>query len=70
MDKIQFKTNINCGNCIKAVTNFIEEVEGLQNWKVDTDNPDKILTVEGNLQAAAVIEAVEDAGFDIEYLEV
>ncbi|GAB5554958.1 MAG: hypothetical protein Sapg2KO_45490 [Saprospiraceae bacterium] len=70
MDKIQFKTNINCGNCIKAVTNFIEEVDGLQSWKVDTDNPDKILTVEGNLQAAAIIEAVEDAGFDIEYLEL
>lgn len=66
MEKIQFKTNINCGNCIKAVTNFIEDVDGLQSWQVDTDNPDKILTVEGNLQAAAVIEAVEDAGFDIE----
>ncbi len=70
MDKIQFKTNINCGNCIKAVTNFIEEVDGLQSWKVDTANPDKILTVEGKVQAAAIIEAVEDAGFDIEYLEV
>lgn len=70
MEKLQFKTNINCGNCIKAVTNFINDVEGIQSWKVDTNNPDKILTVEGNLQATAVIEAIEDAGFDIEYLEV
>ena len=71
MEKLQFKTNINCGNCIKAVTNFIENVDGLQGWKVDTDNPDKILTVEGDhLEAANVIEAIEDAGFDIEYIEV
>lgn len=70
MEKLQFKTNINCGNCIKAVTNFINDVEGIQSWKVDTDNPDKILTVEGDLQATAVIEAIEDAGFDIEYVEM
>lgn len=65
MDKITFKTNINCGNCIKAVTNFINEVEGVKSWEVDTDNPDKLLTVEGAADAAAIIEAVEDAGFDI-----
>jgi copper chaperone CopZ len=65
MNKYTFSTNINCGNCIKAVTNFIEEVEGLESWEVDTDNPDKILTVEGTATLEAIIEAVEDAGFDI-----
>lgn len=65
MSKHTFSTNINCGNCIKAVTNFIEEVEGIESWEVDTDNPDKILTVEGTADLEAIIEAVEDAGFDI-----
>jgi len=69
MKEYTFKTNINCGSCIRSVTGFIEEVPGLQEWTVDTDNPDKILTVKGdNLTEAAVIEAVEDAGFDIERL--
>jgi copper chaperone len=62
---LHFKTNINCANCVRSVTNFLNEVEGLESWQVDTDNPDKILTVVGNVNAAAVVEAVADAGFDI-----
>lgn len=65
----QFKTNINCGSCIRSVTNFINDVEGIDKWEVDTDNPDKILSVEGHASTASIIEAVEDAGFDIELVE-
>lgn len=65
--KLQYKTNINCGSCIRSVTGFINEVEGLEQWSVDTENPDKILTVEGaNLNAKAVEEAMEEAGFDLQ----
>lgn len=63
--KHTFKTNINCGSCIRSVTNFINDVDGIEKWEVDTDNPDKILTVDGNTTKEAIIEAVEDAGFDI-----
>lgn len=63
---LQFKTNINCGSCIRSVTNFINDVEGIDKWEVDTDNPDKILTVEGVASVEAIVEAIEDAGFDIE----
>ncbi len=65
MKKLQFKTNINCSNCVRAVTGFLDEVPGVEQWRVDTDDPEKVLTVEGPaVEAAAVIEAVEDAGFD------
>jgi copper chaperone len=66
MDQLRFKTNINCGNCVRAVTGFLNDVSGIEKWEVDTDNPEKILTVEGSaLDQAAIVEAVEDAGFDI-----
>lgn len=65
---LQFKTNINCKNCIRAVSGFLDEVEGLEHWEVDTKNPDKILQVQGAMQMEAIVEAVEDAGFDIEPL--
>jgi copper chaperone len=65
MKKAQFKTSINCNNCVRTVTGFINDVEGMEMWVVDTDNPDKILTVEGEFDSASVIEAVEEAGFDI-----
>lgn len=66
METLKFKTNINCGSCIRSVTGFIEEVTGIDHWEVDTENPDKILTVKGVVTPKAVVEAVEDAGFDIQ----
>jgi len=61
----QFKTNINCSNCVRSVSGFLNEVDGIVRWEVDTAHPDKILTVEGTAPANAVIAAVEEAGFDI-----
>lgn len=69
MKELKFKTNINCQNCVKAVSGFINEVKGLESWEVNTDNPNKLLNVKGEtIEAAAIIEAVEDAGFDIEWI--
>ncbi len=67
---MQFKTNINCSNCVRAVKGFIEEVPGIERWEVDTSNPDKILTVEGEtVTPEAVLAAVQEAGFDIALVE-
>lgn len=64
---LKFKTTINCGNCIRTVTPFLNELEGVKSWNVDTANPSKILTVETeNTTAEVIIETVEDLGFDIE----
>lgn len=67
MKTIKFKTNINCSSCIKSVTPFLNELDNVDLWKVDTDNPDKILEVTlDNDDEAVVIETVKKAGFDIE----
>ncbi len=67
MKKLDFKTNINCENCIRSVTPFLNEVDSIDLWKVDINNPEKILSVEldedGN--AEEVMDAVKKAGFDI-----
>ena len=66
MKTLQFKTNINCSNCVHAVTGFLNDVAAIQEWSVDTNNPDKILTVKGDeVTVEVVVEAVEDAGFDV-----
>ncbi|MFN7118441.1 MAG: heavy-metal-associated domain-containing protein [Saprospiraceae bacterium] len=65
--ELKFKTNINCGNCVRTVTGFLNEVKGIEKWEVDTNNPDKILTVEGDeVTVEEVVAAVEEAGFDIQ----
>ncbi|MEH0154707.1 hypothetical protein V6R21_11250 [Limibacter armeniacum] len=69
MKTLKFKTNINCGNCIKSVTPTLNEEFAIINWSVDTDNPDKVLTVEGEegeLTAELVMDAIKKAGFKIE----
>jgi copper chaperone len=67
MKTIQLKTNIMCGSCIAKVTPTLDKEIGAANWKVDTQNPKKILTVNtDNLDENEVIKAVEKAGYKAE----
>ena len=72
MNQIQFKTNINCGGCIKSVTPFLNALEEIDAWQVDTAVAEKILTVETELSQIEieqkVITAVSSAGFTIQKL--
>lgn len=68
--KFQFKTNINCSSCVAKVTPYLEEAKGIESWQVDTMNRDKILTVNiDGAQAEEIINAVKQAGFNIEQIE-
>ena len=64
MQTLKFKTNINCGGCIKAVTPVLNGEKAIQTWEVDTANPDKILTVATDLSAAEVEALIDKAGFN------
>lgn len=67
MKTLQFKTNINCSGCIKAVTPALNQEAGEGNWQVDTANPDKILTVTSDkLTAEQIVAVIENAGFEIQ----
>ncbi len=65
----KFKTNINCSNCVRSVSGFLNDVANIESWEVDTEKPDKILTVKGDkVKPETIIEAVEEAGFDIKLI--
>lgn len=67
MKTLKFKTNINCGGCISKVTPFLDKQEGVDAWKVDTNNADKILTIESNGATEDEIKAtLEKIGFKAE----
>ena len=69
MQTLQFKTSINCANCLRAVTPFLNAEASVEKWQVDTTDPAKILTVEGeNPIPELIMKAVAQAGFDIEPL--
>ncbi len=73
MEPLNFKTNIKCSGCIAAVTPFLNAIEQLDGWNVDTANPDKILTVQTTARQPTDIrvgeevrKAVERAGYKAE----
>ena len=64
MKTLSFKTNMKCGSCVATATPFLNNVEGVDKWDIDTTVADKILTVSGdNANAEKVTEAVKKAGF-------
>ena len=67
MEKIQFKTNLQCGGCVAAVRNRLDEAIGAEHWQVDLQSMDRLLEAEISVEKIpVVIEAVQGAGFEIE----
>ncbi len=66
METLKFKTNINCGGCVKAITPHLNQLDSIESWQVDTNNPEKILEVKSETDnQQPVMEAVKKAGFEI-----
>ena len=67
MKTLKFKTNVNCGGCISTVTPYLNEIKGITKWSVDTENPEKILTVETEETSSAQNNnALNAAGYKAE----
>ncbi len=67
MKTLKFKTNINCSGCVARVTPHLNKQSDINSWSVDTLNPEKILSVEGEfIDAGKIIELVSKAGFKVE----
>lgn len=67
MKNQSFKTNINCSGCVAKVTNRLNETVGKDNWEVDIENPEKILTIhKSDVSTDEIIQAVKSVGFKIE----
>lgn len=70
MKTLRFRTNINCNNCITSVSPFLNELDNVESWKVDTESSDKILTVEiDDENVQIIIDAVVQAGYLIEKID-
>lgn len=64
--KLQFRTNLNCGSCVAAVAPFLDRDDAIDRWSVDTKDPRKVLTVEGDqVSQDAVRKHLDHAGFKV-----
>ncbi|QEY23233.1 heavy-metal-associated domain-containing protein [Neisseria animalis] len=54
-----------CGGCVKSVTRILEGVEGVAKAEVSLEQNNAVVEYdEAQTNPAALIEAVEDGGFD------
>lgn len=66
MNTIKFKTNIKCTGCIAQVSPALNETAGKDNWQVDLESADRILTVNTDLKPEELIDAIKSAGYTAE----
>jgi copper chaperone len=69
MKTLKFKTNINCMGCVGSVKPFLDQESQISEWKVDIENPGKILTVTTSLEEEEVEKLLEKAGFMAEMVK-
>lgn len=58
-----FKTNIRCDGCIAKVKPYLDELKEVKSWSVNLASPDRVLTVEGEVDAAMIVKALALAGY-------
>lgn len=69
METLKFKTNVKCNNCIAKISHYLDESEKISEWKVDLDDPERILTVTGEgITKELVKDALLKAGYKAEEL--
>jgi copper chaperone len=68
MENLKFKTNIKCSGCIATVTPFLNKTVGENNWQVDLQAPEKVLTVQATdkEKETQVIQSLKEAGYHAE----
>ena len=55
-----------CGGCVKSVTRLLEGGEGVEKAEVSLENKNAVITFdESKTDADALIDAVEDGGYDV-----
>ncbi|OSI07495.1 mercuric transport family protein [Neisseria animaloris] len=66
METINIKIGgMTCGGCVKSVTKVLEALNGVTKAEVDLASSSAQVTFDpAKVQTAALIETIEDAGFD------
>ncbi|MBC7566540.1 MAG: hypothetical protein H7223_06200 [Pedobacter sp.] len=68
MHTLKFKTNIKCDACIEKIRPYLNGLNNVDNWKVDTNHPDKLLSIETGqpLNPKEVIMLLDQIGYHAE----
>lgn len=73
MNVIKFKTSLKCGGCVNAIRPHLNKIKEIQNWEVDLDNPDKILSIYTDSELTrelhnSILSSFKDLGYKAEMI--
>jgi hypothetical protein len=63
MNTLTLKTNLQSSSCLTKISPFLDGNAHIQNWNVQFEHADKILTVQGDATESEVIDLMAQAGF-------
>lgn len=67
MKVLKFKTNIDCDECVKEVSQVLDSENSISRWNIDTERPDHLLSVSGQeVDPQAIKDLIEKAGYKAE----
>ena len=66
METSKFKTNIKCTGCLSVVTPVLNEKLGENNWQVNLEDPQKVLSVPADSNPEEIIDAINKVGYQAE----
>lgn len=62
MKTLKFKTNVKCAACVATITPAMNQLN-LEKWEVDLQDPDRLLSVKGEVDEEKVKEALKKSGY-------
>lgn len=65
---MKFKTNARCHGCVAAIKTALASLVPAEYITFDLNTSDKVMTIDAQVDAEAVEDAVRKAGFNIERL--
>jgi copper chaperone len=63
--KFQVSTNINCASCVAKVKPYLDQDQRIKAWDVNTEDPKKMLSVQGSISRHELNTLINKAGYRI-----
>jgi cation transport ATPase len=64
MKQIEIGTNLHCESCVTKLGKVLNNQPAIHHWKTDLNNPQKLLTVHGDLTSEELAGLLKQAGFE------